>query len=131
MRRILKNSDEIKENRLLEKEIGVLSKSHKGFRINMCGNVPALGSAIAALDEIKEFIRSRVPIAALEKRAFMLAGLSSKRLNDGFAVFCRELADSAAKAGMPENIRVGFVIAAADIVRERLAEIESRGTGRA
>jgi hypothetical protein len=83
----------------------------------------------AALDEIKEFIRSNVPIAALEKRALLLAGLPPTKVNEGFVAFCRELADGVAKAGMPENLRVGVVIAAADIVRERLAEIESRGAG--
>jgi len=66
MRKVLKNSGEIKEKRLLEKEIGVLAKSHKDFRIHMTeikGNnaggdnyrpIPAVGLAIAELSEINE-----------------------------------------------------------------------------
>jgi hypothetical protein len=83
----------------------------------------------AALEDIKEFIRSNVSTAALEERAFLLAGLPPAKVNDGFAAVCCELADGVAQAGMPENLRTGVVIAAADIVRERLAEIESHGVG--
>jgi cyclic beta-1,2-glucan synthetase len=74
MRRILKKSHDIKEKRLLEKEIGVLSKSCKGFRLNLCKSlpaqsaVPALGQAIAALDEInEETVRECISFIASQK----------------------------------------------------------------
>jgi hypothetical protein len=93
----------------------------------MTGHFSADG--FAALEEIKEFIRSNVSTAALEERAFLLAGLPPTKVNDGFAAFCCELAHGVAQAGMPENLRTGVVIAAADIVRERPAEIVSHGAG--
>lgn len=94
----------------------------------MIGHFSADG--FAALGEIKEFIRSNVLTAALEECAFTLAGLPPADVNEGFAAICRELADQA-RESVPENLRIGFVIAAADIVRERLAEIDSHGIGRA
>ncbi|MCL2071538.1 MAG: hypothetical protein FWH07_04795, partial [Oscillospiraceae bacterium] len=82
MRGILKKSDEIKEKRLLEKEIGILGKSCKGFRINLCkigdGNMPALGAAIASLGEITEdsvrecisFISSQKELTSMDVDSF-------------------------------------------------------------
>ena len=68
MRKILKSSAEISEKRLLEKEIGVLSKSCKGFRINMADGSPALGTAIASLDEInEESVRECISFIASQK----------------------------------------------------------------
>ncbi len=81
-----------------------------------------------ALEDIKEFIRSNVSTAALDECAFMLAGLPATEANDGFAAICSELADLV-RESMPENLRIGVLIAAADIVRERLAEIDSHGAG--
>jgi hypothetical protein len=88
-------------------------------------------NGVAALEELKRWIRQNVSIVALEERALRLAGLPSPEVDEGFDAFCRELAEGVARTGMPERIRTGFVIAAADIVRERMAEFQSRGTGHA
>ncbi|MCL2754222.1 MAG: hypothetical protein FWD35_00695, partial [Oscillospiraceae bacterium] len=51
----MKTNDSVKERRLLEKELGVLAKSHKGFRVHVnAKGVPLLGAAIAALPEITD-----------------------------------------------------------------------------
>ncbi|MCL1831345.1 MAG: hypothetical protein FWG45_00365 [Oscillospiraceae bacterium] len=87
MRRILKKSDEIKEKRLLEKEIGVLARSHKGFSIAVCSAgkqtrkscLPALGAAIAALDTINEgsvreciaFLASQKELTSMDVDSFL------------------------------------------------------------
>ena len=87
MRRILRRSDSVKEKRLLEKEIGILaksaSKSSRGFRINFTTSrnsrlTPALGTAIAALDEINDdtvrecvsFIMSQKPLTSADVDCF-------------------------------------------------------------
>ncbi len=86
---------------------------------------------LAALEKIKKFIRQNVLTVALEERAVRLAGLPPPEVDEAFAAFCCELAESVARAGMPGRICTGFVIAAADIVRERMVELQSRGTGHA
>jgi cyclic beta-1,2-glucan synthetase len=80
MRRVLKKSDEVKEKRLLEKEIGLLLKSCKDFRINFFKSekgelLPALGVAIASLPEInEETVRETISFIASQKE---LTGLTS------------------------------------------------------
>ncbi|MCL2696967.1 MAG: hypothetical protein FWE74_02660 [Oscillospiraceae bacterium] len=54
-RRQLVRSKNIAEKRLLEKELGMLMKAHKGFHINLTENkTPALGGVVSALRVINE-----------------------------------------------------------------------------
>jgi hypothetical protein len=105
--------------------------SRVSVRAVSANRVKPNSNGLAALEELKRWIRQNVSIVALEERALRLAGLPSPEVDEGFDAFCRELAEGVARTGMPERICTGFIIAAADIVRERMAEFQSRGTGHA
>jgi cyclic beta-1,2-glucan synthetase len=55
---LLRGGDSIAEKRLLEKELGMLMKAHKGFYIHLAGKgkhkIPALGGVVSALRVINE-----------------------------------------------------------------------------
>jgi hypothetical protein len=85
----------------------------------------------AAIEEIKAFIRETAPVDVVHERALLLAGLREDDVEAGIAKFSQELAEGFAKAALPEKFRAGFVIAAAEILREKLAELQTRGTGHA
>jgi len=61
----------------------------------------------------------------------MLAGLPPSDIDEGISAICRELAECFVKDGFPEKLRVGFAVAAVDILRERLAQLQAAGAGRA
>jgi hypothetical protein len=58
-------------------------------------------------------------------------GLRPDDVEAGIAKFCRELAECLERLRLPEKFHVGFVIAAGDILREKLVEFQMRGIGRA
>jgi hypothetical protein len=85
----------------------------------------------APLDLVKNFIRETAPVDVIEERALLLAGEPQDKVEDGLAVFCEELGRCFSQQELSATFVAGFTIAAADMVRERIDELNSNGTGRA
>jgi hypothetical protein len=78
---------------------------------------------------LKDFIRSNVSVAALDEKALILAGLPQADIDNGVSAIAFELGDYFARAGLPGNLHFGLAFAAAEMVRERIASMQSCGAG--
>jgi hypothetical protein len=62
----------------------------------------------AAVDHLKDFIRSNVSIDVLREQALILAGLPQADIDEGLAAGCHELALCFAQDGRLSNLRSKF-----------------------
>ena len=83
----------------------------------------------AALDEIKAYVR-RVA-SSVDFEALYLTGLPEDELDAAITEIARTMAANLATLGRGSHIQLGLGHAYAEVICERVAELEATGRGRA
>ena len=84
-----------------------------------------------ALATIKAYVRDVASAETIDQAALFLTGLPEDKLNAGLVNTARTMADNLARLGRGSHIQTSLGYAFAEVVRERVAEFEATGRGRA
>jgi hypothetical protein len=83
-----------------------------------------------ALEAVKAFVATHAPAGLIDERALILVGESDERIVEGLNFIRREMEDAAAQSGQT-SMAVGFAVAFAALVNDRIIELSLHSGGRA